>query len=89
MTAEDRKRQQIHADAVRSDFQDLEMQRLIKNPGFTTLRFTVQANRLIAIADRIKTKHAEGEMVSEEDAKIIRDAKNAQSILDSIERLDT
>ncbi|MET0980379.1 MAG: hypothetical protein ABWX90_03925 [Candidatus Saccharimonadales bacterium] len=89
MTAEDRKRQQIHADAVRSDFQDLEMRKLIKNPEFTILRFTVHANRLIADADRIKAGYAKREIteMSEEDKAAIQDAGNAQAILESIERI--
>lgn len=90
MTTEDRKRQQIHADAVRSNFQDLQMRKLIKNPEFTILRFTVQANRLIADADRIKARYAaerEIAKMSEEDKAAIQDARNAQEILDSIERI--
>lgn len=75
MSAEDRE-QRAHDDAVRSEFYDVEMQKLIKNPGFTILRFTVQANRLIALASK------------DTSPEVISDAKKAQDILDSIERFE-
>lgn len=94
---DDRKRQQINADATRLDFQDLEMLKLIKNPGFTIERFRKEAARLIKLAKQVETEYnhavVEGEIaaepieLSEADALIIKDGANAQLTLDSIDRI--
>lgn len=71
----DRKRQQIHADAVRSNFHDPEINKLIKNPGFTVIRFRVHAERLIGLAEAVEAKHARA--VAEAEAKAKTEGKEA------------
>lgn len=75
MTEQDNKRRQIREEAERLEFYDAKVQSLIKGSGFTIPRLKVEANRLIA--------HA----VSNPSPEAARDAKNAERILESIERL--
>lgn len=75
MTIEDNKRRQIRESAERYGFADKEIRRVISSPDFTIGRLVVQANRVIASPE-----------TSEEAA---RDAKNAQALLDQINRLDS
>lgn len=75
MTEEDNKRRQILEEADRYKFHDDETKKLIESPGFTVLRLKVQANRLIA-HDAVNPS-----------PEAARDAKNAERILESIERL--
>jgi hypothetical protein len=93
MTAEDRKRQQTYEGALRSDFHDLGMRRLIKNPGFTVPLFVEEATRLVELANQVTSEHAarlkednHAEM-SDDDKIIIRDAKNATALLEAIKRI--
>lgn len=82
---DDRKRGQVLTGAKQLAFKGAEMQRLLASPDFTVIRCKVQLNRLIALAADVQRQN-QGGKTTDEDAAILQDGKNAQELLDIIEK---
>lgn len=82
---DDRKRGQILTSANLLAFSDPDMQHLLGSQDFTIARCVVQVNRLIALGEAAERENNGGE-VSEADAAIIQDGKNAKELLYLIEK---
>lgn len=82
MTAEDRLRQGIREDIIRSTFHDPEMQALGNCPGLNLKVVKMHAERLLTAGENAKAaKREKGENPETVNSEVLQDAKSARSIL--------